>query len=157
MGVRKEQVERRKHMRFQASCGAFAVLRPQSSMLGQNIDILGQIIDIGMGGGLALRYIASEKRSHESCELDIVLARNGFHVDKVPFQTASDFKIANKTSLDSVPMRRLSVQFGKVTHDQEAQLGYFIRHHTFGCLSSQSGKSLGPVVLCALTTQNYIF
>ena len=131
MGVRKEPVERRKHKRFQASDDAFAVLRPHFNILGQNIDILGQIIDIGWGG-LALRYIASEKRSHESFELDIVLAADGFRLNKVPFQAISDFEIANKISLDSAAMRRRGVRFGRVSHDQEAQLGYLIRNHTTG-------------------------
>ena len=129
MGVRKEPVERRKHKRFQASDDAFAVLRPHFNILGQNIDILGQIIDIGWGG-LALRYIASERRSYESFKLDVVLAADGFRLTKVPFQSISDFEIANKTSLDSAAMRRRGVRFGRVSHDQEAQLGYLIRNHT---------------------------
>jgi hypothetical protein len=128
MTVRKEPVERRKHKRFQACQGACAVLRPHSNILGQNIDILGQIIDISRGG-LGLRYVARENRSDESFELDILLAGDSFHLDKVSFQTIEDVELAKESTFSPATVRRRGLQFEKLAHWQMSRLEYFIRNH----------------------------
>ena len=46
MAKRKGLAERRQHKRFQVHGSAFAVLRPRSDILGQVIDIVGEIVDI---------------------------------------------------------------------------------------------------------------
>ena len=128
MTKRKGFAERRQHKRFQVHDGAFAVLRPRSDIWGQVIDIVGEIGDISQGG-LMFRYIAGENRSHEPFKLDIVLAGDSFRLDKIPFEAASDMDMADPLSLTPTTMRRQGVQFGALTHDQKAQLGYFIRNH----------------------------
>jgi len=128
---RKEHVERRQHERFQVRDGAFVVLRPRSSILGQDIDIVGKIIDISQAG-LVLRYVSSQERSHESFELDIVLAGNGFRLNGVPVKTISDSQMADKAASNSTTVRRRGVQFGTLTEEQTSQLERFIRDHTKG-------------------------
>ena len=123
----KELVERRKHERFQAEDGALAVLRrpwPHPTTLGQ-------IIDISMGG-LAFRYIAGEERSHEPSELEILSGDCSFRLDKIPFETISDFKIANEAPFKFIEMRRSGVQFGELRPEQMSQLEYFIQNHAIG-------------------------
>jgi hypothetical protein len=131
MTNRQGSAERRQHKRFQVHDGAFAVLRPRSDILGQVIDIVGQIVDISRGG-LMFRYIASENRSHEPFQLDIALAGDDFRLDKIPFKAVSDMDMADALSFSPTTMRRQGVQFGALTHDQKAQMEYFIRNHTTG-------------------------
>ena len=131
MTKRKGVAERRQHKRFQVHDGAFAVLRPRSDILGQVIDIVGQIVDVSKGG-LMFRYIAGENRSHEPFKLDIVLAGDSFRLDKIPFKAASDMDMADPLSLTPTTMRCQGVQFGALTHDQKAQLEYFIGNHATG-------------------------
>jgi len=95
----------------------------------------GQIVDVSRGG-LAFHYVAGEEKEEEgpngSFELVILLADNNFHIDKVPFETISDFEIANKVPFSSITMRRRGVQFGKLTDKQISQLDYFIRNYAIG-------------------------
>jgi hypothetical protein len=127
MAVMKKIVERRKDKRFQAEDGAAAVFRrpwPRSTRLGQIIDI--------SKGGLAFRYIAGEEQSHGSSELEILWGDCSVRLDKMPFGTISDFETATEVPLNSIEMRRSSVQFGELTSEQMSQLEYFIRNHTTG-------------------------
>ena len=122
MTNRKEMVERRKHKRFKVQKGVFAAFRPPSTTIGQIIDISRR--------GLAFRYIDGEEPSNESSELDILIADNTFHVDKVPFETISDFEIGNEFPFSSMTLKRRGVQFGEMTHSQISQLDYFMQHYT---------------------------
>ncbi|MBW1860726.1 MAG: PilZ domain-containing protein [Deltaproteobacteria bacterium] len=106
----KQQVERRKHKRFQAWNGAFVALGPYSLKLGQ-------IVNMSMGG-LAFRYIGSRKPSRMKTESKIFID-NGFCLDDVP----------------SLVMRQSGVQFGKLTRDQRSELEYFIHNHTAGAMA----------------------
>ncbi len=129
--MRKEEiVERRTHKRFRAQDGAFAVagMPPQPHFIPP-----GQIVDVSRGG-LAFHYVAGDEKEgpNGSFELVILLANKNFHIDKVPFETISDFEIANEVPFSSITMRRRGVQFGKLTDKQISQLDYFIRNHTIG-------------------------
>ena len=128
---RNELVDRRQHERFQVREGAFVVLRPRSPVLGQDIDIVGQIVDISKSG-LVLRYVSSQERSYESFELDIVLAGNGFRLNGVPVKTILDCQMADGAASNSTTVRRRGVQFGTLTEQQLTQLERFIRDHTNG-------------------------
>jgi hypothetical protein len=120
--------DRRQHKRFQVHDGAFAVLRPRSDILGQVIDIVGQITDISEGG-LMLHYIAGQNRSHEPFKLDIVVAGDSFRLDDIPFKAVSDMDMGDSLSFRPTTMRWQSVQFGALTYDQKAQLQYFIHNY----------------------------
>ena len=119
---RIEVVERRKHKRFRAEEGAYAAVRP-------HYDKIGQIIDVSRGG-LAFRYLVSDSQEDASSELDIFLIGDGFHLDKVPFQTVSDEGIPERLSPSSQKMWRCGVQFGELTQMQILKLKEFILNHT---------------------------
>lgn len=119
---RKEMVDRRIHKRFKVQDGALAVLRA-------NIRKVGQIVDISRGG-IAFCYMSNGERLNGLFELDIVLADNGFRLEKILIKAISDFEIDNKMSFSLITMRRLCAQFGKLRHGQISQLEYFILNHT---------------------------
>ena len=114
--------ERRKNQRFKAAYGAYAVLGPESSKLGQ-------IKDISMGG-LAFKYLADEARSNGADELDIIIRQDGFYIKSIPIQTVSDFELARENALSTVPIRRQGVQFGELTSNQTSQLEFILKNHT---------------------------
>jgi hypothetical protein len=120
----KNPIERRKHKRFKVQYGAFAVFQ-------SNVKKLGQIIDISRSG-LAFRYIANGERFKGSDELDILLADNYFHLEKIPFRAISDFGIAGEIPFNSITTRRCGVRFGELRESQISGIEYFINNHTFG-------------------------
>jgi hypothetical protein len=123
MSQGKDESERRKHKRYPVKNGAFAVLGPPSTKIGQ-------IINISMGG-LAFGYIAGKEPSDTSFELGILLAEDSFHLTKVPFKTVSDQE-AKEVPFSSLTMRRCGVQFGELRPNQMSQLEYFMQNHTIG-------------------------
>ena len=121
----KELVERRKHRRFKAREGAFAVFRPQWSRCAMS----GRVVDISRGG-LAFRYLTGQDRSNGSFELDILSPYHGFFLDMRTVESRSDFEIADDAALGSIKTKRCGVQFGDLTQKQISQLEYFIRNFT---------------------------
>jgi hypothetical protein len=126
---RHEQVERRKHRRFQTRDGALAALSFQFAVLGRIMDV--------SSGGLAFRYVASAVRSTESSKLNILLTDRSFCLDKVPFKSVWDLAIPGEFSSGSITLRQCGVKFGRLTHGQELGLGYFIRKCILGELKVQ--------------------
>ena len=124
MTMNKKLVERRKHKRFLVSKGAFVALRPDYLKIGQ-------VKDISMGG-LAFTYLIDDgKPPDPSSQLDIFLASQDFYLNKVPFETISDFQ-TDAIPFSSVSMKECSVQFGELTAYQSGRLKYFIENHTIG-------------------------
>ncbi len=125
---KKASAEQREHKRFQVPMGSFV-------SLGSNGSILGQILDVSMGG-LSFRYIgdASENGSH----LDIFSTEYDFHLGKVPFRAVKDFEIDNrvlykiggKAHPHCRTMRRGSVKFHKMSRQQRSQLKDFLQNHS---------------------------
>ena len=124
-------VEQRKHTRYEVPTGSFVAIGPNNT-------ILGQIIDISMGG-VAFRYVDSRKPTDGS-HLDIFLTERDFCLGKVPIKTVSDYEITNTVAckiIDGIPrccriMKRSSVQFGELTRHQRSQLEWFIQNHNTG-------------------------
>ncbi|MES0362944.1 MAG: PilZ domain-containing protein [Desulfobacteria bacterium] len=123
-----EVVEQRRYKRYEVPTDSFVALGPQNS-------ILGQIIDVSMGG-LAFRFMDSKKPTDKSY-LDIFLTERDFCLGKVPVKAVSDYEIDNTVTCKLVEgvyrctaMRRSSVQFGELTHHQMSQLEHFIQNHT---------------------------
>ena len=94
--------ERRKIKRFKASYGAYAVVGPETSKLGQ-------IKDISMNG-LAFKYLADEARSNGAGELDIIVRQDCFCIKNIPIQTVSDFELAKESAFSTVRLRQQGVQ-----------------------------------------------
>ena len=131
MTNRAELVEQRRHKRYQVPTGSFVALGP-------NDTILGQILDISMGG-LAFRYLDSKKPT-DCSYLNIFLTERHSCLGNVPIKSVSDYEIDNTVVCkipDGVPlsyraMKRSSVQFGELTYHQRYQIEGFIQNHTTG-------------------------
>jgi len=115
-------IKPRKYERYSAREGAIVALKPQSN-------ILGQMIDIGMGG-LSFQYIESHEPPGYSNELVILIAGQRFFLDKVTFKFISDIEIENNISFSSIQMRRCSVEFVRLSLEQAASIQNFILKHT---------------------------
>lgn len=115
----KTYVERRNRRRFLVNGKAIAVFQPYPI-------IMGQVIDISMGG-LAFHYHQEEKcaKNHQHAELTLICS-DGTKVEKLPFKIISDIDLNPLLSFVSKPLRRASVQFGELTDFQSACLGNFI-------------------------------
>ena len=118
----KDLLDRRNQDRFLVQDGAFAVVRPQFTQLGQIIDI--------SGDGLAFRYPVTGDQTNGSAELDLFLVGNRFYLERLPFKAIADHKLAKKKFSGSMPMRRFGVQFGELKESQISKLEYFIRNYT---------------------------
>jgi hypothetical protein len=112
----------RKYERYSAREGAIVAFTPHSS-------ILGQMIDIGMGG-LSFRYIECHESPGYSNELVILVASHHYFLDRVPFKTVSDVEIENNISFSSIRMRRCSVEFDRLNLEQARSIQNFIIKHT---------------------------
>jgi hypothetical protein len=124
---RKPSAEQRAHKRFEVPMGSFVSLGSKGS-------VLGQILDVSMGG-LSFRYIGDE--SDNGSHLDIFSTEHHFHLGKVPFKPVKDFEIDNqvlykmggKAHPHCRTMRRGSVKFHKLSRKQKSQLKNFIKNH----------------------------
>ncbi len=127
----REIVDHREHQRYRVPTNSYI-------SLGSDDPIMGQIIDISVGG-IAFRYMGSAELPDES-HLDIFLTEGDLCLSKVPFRTVSDYEIPNTVlckTVDPIPiscrtMRRSGLQFGELTPDQQAQLEQCLQNHTIG-------------------------
>ena len=126
MTNKKDLIERRKHKRFKAKKGAFAVLT-------SDYNKLGQIKDIGKGG-LSFFYVASGELTDRFSQIEIFLIGDeigdDFHIKKIPVRIVVDFEVDNKVYFSSLPMRQLSMHFEKLTSSQILLLNDFLRKYT---------------------------
>jgi hypothetical protein len=136
--------EQRNHTRFQIKKVAFAIIRSvfskpicliDKSMGEIACDLFrskpikfGRIDDISIDG-LAFRYVDSKIQSNESPVLDIVLADCGFYLESASFNIISDNEIAEDYPIDLVKMKKLRMQFRKLTPNQKFKLEYLIQNH----------------------------
>jgi hypothetical protein len=117
----KAQIERRKHKRFQVQNGAFVILTPPDTKVGR-------IMDISMGG-LAFHYVGRADPSNKSTKLSIFSGDCSFYLYKVPCETILDSR-AYVSHSAPISIRRCSVQFGELTHNQVSRLEHFIQDYT---------------------------
>ena len=131
VAILNEFVERRRHKRFRVKDGAFAVLMPDSTKLGQ-------ILDVGEGG-LAFLYIDTGETANGSRELYIYVVDKEFYMSKLPVKVVSDVRVPNRIPINPIVMRRQGVQFGQLTPEQIFSLNSFIEDYTTGAtlISSQ--------------------
>ncbi len=117
-------IERRQWKRFKVAEGAFAALINHSNKLGQIRDISKK--------GLSFRYIDNQEGNSEARELKIILSNGGLCLEGVPFKEVTDFEIKSEFSFSSIRMRRIGLEFGKLTTEQHSRLNTFIQNHTIG-------------------------
>ena len=117
-------VERRAHKRFLVQEGAYALLKNNSSKLGQIKNI--------SKGGLAFSYIVDGEQMHELFKVDIFISNRGFYLKDIPSKKISDFHIDNKLPFSTFSIRQAGIQFNELNHSQLSQLDNFMRDHTTG-------------------------
>ena len=115
-----EGVERRKHERIGAHGGTFIVMPPDSTKLGQ-------VINLGPGG-LAFRYMTDGVQWRGTTRLDLFVVGHDFYLEDIPFATIWDTATGKVVPWGSTTMRRRGVRFGNLALPKRSQLAHFIRH-----------------------------
>ena len=117
-------VERRAHKRFLVKEGAYALLKNNSSKLGQIKNI--------SKGGLAFSYIVNGEQMHESFKVDIFISNIGYCLKDIPSKKISGSHINNKFPFSTFAIRKVGIQFNELNQSQLSQLDNFMRDHTAG-------------------------
>jgi len=81
---------------------------------------------------LSQEKIANEEKKRDYSELGIFLAGGNFTIDGIPFKTASDTALAERSPFSTLLFRRYGVQFQNLTPEQTSRLDYFLLNHTSG-------------------------
>ncbi len=121
---------KRKHTRYRAQQGA--LVSPVS-----NERNYWKMVDIGLGG-MSFRYIPPQHLKQFS-QIDIVTQSMDFELEGIPYRVVSDTDFSPSFS-SFFELRRCSVEFGPLSHRQEALLAEFIKKYTLPlkCQASHS-------------------
>ncbi len=145
MKEKEKQIERRKHQRFSAQNGTFAVVGSNKTRLDKIKKMgmaeiacaiykskpfkLGPIIDMSQGG-LAFSYVDTRGRTDQSYEMNILSAGNKFYLENLLFKTIMDVDSAEEPSFSPIKLKRQRIQFIDLSSDQLKKLEYFLSNHT---------------------------
>ncbi len=121
----EKTIERRKYKRYKVQDGVFAVLGPQSSRMGQLIDI--------SNGGAAFYHKDTREMSEKNDELSILFDNNQTSVSYGPlkFQAAIVSEVTVDNGRTSNATRRCGLEFKNLTYYQRAWLIECIQNYTF--------------------------
>jgi hypothetical protein len=122
MNSSEQIVERRRHKRFPAPKGLFAVIGAHDLKLGTIIDI--------NPIGLTLRYVDRAKLSRGMYWMDIYMIGADFHLSQIPVETISDLELVHGRPYWPITIRRCGIQFEELTPDQKSELASFIQKDT---------------------------
>ena len=116
-------MERRTNKRFIVTEGGIALLKSEPF-------IVGEINDICIGG-ISFFYFERKNQNTDASELDILFTRDSFLLTINQIKTIADLPIYKNThNLDSLKMRRHSIQFEKLGKNEIEELEYFIDNYT---------------------------
>jgi hypothetical protein len=140
MNTKMPITRRRKWKRYKIKGGAIVLLhKPRLLDIGNpKLIELGPVIDISMGG-LAVQYVESKKRQHDSGTISIAIPSIGVTL------AGLQCKIILEKVITSLPngkqIYNRCVEFVNLTSVQNLQLESFIRKHTFHTIPDRrSGK-----------------
>jgi hypothetical protein len=118
------QQERRKYKRYAAKAGAYAIISP-------GLTRLGQIIDISKAG-LAFKYIDSNPDIKDKNET-LFLSSMGYYVKDIEFKTISDYEVSDykspKVGPDAMRIRKRHINFIDLNFKQLFDLDYYIENN----------------------------
>ena len=117
--TKKAGRENRRHKRFRVREGALAFLG----------SVPGTITDISQGG-ISVNYVVFEKDPDQVLKLDIFFSAGDFYLPGIPGRIVSDEDYPSEAPFSAVQVKRLGIQFGELTSEQEASLKYFLLHNT---------------------------
>ena len=109
----------RRHKRFRACEGALAFLG----------SVPGTITDISQSG-MSINYVVFEKDPDQVLKLDIFFSEADCYLPGIPGRIVSDEDCPSEAPYSVVQVRRLGIQFGELSSEQEAALKYFLLHNT---------------------------
>ena len=116
---------RRRHKRFQAFEGTFAVLRSE-----HRFSQLCHITDISKGG-LAFHCSLSQNESFNKFDgLDIFISGDGLVISNIPFHPISDINLPDTPPEDTAASKRFGFRFGDLSPEKQSRLDQFIQNHT---------------------------
>ena len=124
MTLPEKIVERRKHKRYRVQEGVYALLKNNSSKLGQIKNI--------SRGGLAFSYIVDGDQMLEPFKVDIFISNVGYCLKDVPSKKISDLHIDNKLPFSTFSIRQARIQFNELNHSQLSQLDNLMQDYTIG-------------------------
>lgn len=122
MSNKKDSTEKRKHKRFKAKEGAFAVVTSDYNKIGQ----IGNISKCG----LAFQYIENGEPLRGSVEVEIFSAAKNFYLRKLTAKVVMDSEVDSIVPFSALPLRKLVVQFEKMKPNQMLMLDYFLQKYT---------------------------
>lgn len=154
----KYDQDRREYKRYVAMNRLFAVVRSKDHQLGHikqmsigeiafaliksNPLKMGEIIEISRGG-LSFNYIENEEKLSDFKELDIIFAEKDFHLRRLPFIAVKDIPFNDEGPFNALSMKRLTVQFKKLTYRQKQKIEHLLNNFTVGEVPSQSTNKRG--------------
>ena len=120
--------ERRKHTRYSIKNGAYATISPDSTKIGQ-------ILDIGMAG-LAFKYIDTKHVKNENNDYEnnsqetLFLSSMGYYVGDLDFKTVADYEVSDcdipEASSGGMNLRIRHIKFTDLKLKQLFDLDYYI-------------------------------
>jgi hypothetical protein len=116
----KKSSERRKHARFKVKSGGLALVAsewPRST-------VVGDILDISTGG-VAMQYVGDEPELTSLQKIGIACSNPPLYLGQFPVKSVSNFSMT-KIPFGAVVPKRLSLQFGELSHDQAIHLKKYI-------------------------------
>ncbi|MBU0729052.1 MAG: PilZ domain-containing protein [Proteobacteria bacterium] len=116
----KENTDRRRHRRFHAVSGVFAVNAK-----------FGQIVDISRSG-LSFRYVEKKGWPKELFERGVLFGDDDFCLDNMHIKTVSDCVLADSITTTQATIRRCGIEFCDLSSQQKSDLEYFIWANTAG-------------------------
>jgi hypothetical protein len=152
MKKKDKKIERRKHQRFSAKNGTFAVVGSKKAHLDKIKKMsmaeiacavykskpfkFGQIINMSQGG-LAFNYIDNRNGKDPCDEMNILSAGNKFFLENLLFKTIMDVDSVEDPSFSPFKLKHQRIQFVGLSNDQIRKLEYFLNNHTDGEMTSQ--------------------
>lgn len=152
--------DRREHKRYLAMKRLFAVVLSKNhqlkhikqmsvgeiafALIKSNPLKMGEITEISRGG-LSFNYIENEEKLSNFKELDIIFAEKEFHLRRLPFIAVKDTALHDEGPFNALSMKRLTVQFKKLTHRQKQKIEHLLTHFTVGEVPGRSAIKRGAV------------
>ncbi len=111
--------ERRRHKRYRVKDDALVFLGKDT----------GAILDISQGG-LSVSFAAFEQQQTLPSHLDLFFAHSRFYLPNLPILLVGEVQTLTSSIFSSLRVKRLSMQFGALTSEQQTLLDDFILHNT---------------------------
>lgn len=92
---------------------------------------MGRIVEISRNG-LTFDYVENDETCSRNAEMDILVVDDNFHIRRLPFELVKDALLEADLPFNSLTMKRMTVQFNRLTYHQKRKLEHFLEHYTAG-------------------------